>query len=187
MTTVLKINIHDLDQQFFNDLERKMEGASEVEIRIPEKSRQVELFTDAQFWQVIDSLDWSKKDKNAILAPAVERLAAMPVLNIYLFADKLSEKLFLLDTRQHGDAYLANEGDDYLSVDDFLYMRCAVVAEGREYFEKVLTNPTQFPDDLSFEPLLSLADEAYKKNTGRTFDYHPAFNYETYSNKEAWK
>jgi len=62
-----------------------------------------------------------------------------------------------------------------------------VVAEGKVYFEQVLINPDEFPDDISFEPLLSLPGKAYEKKTGRKFEYHPAISYETYSNKAAWK
>ncbi|NUQ26593.1 MAG: DUF4240 domain-containing protein [Saprospiraceae bacterium] len=187
MTTVLKVNINDINSQFFIDLSEKIAASTEIEIRIPHKKHTKELFADEQFWQIIHAFDWSKTDAEEIMAPAVDQLAAMPIVNIYLFADKLSEKLFLLDTRTHGDAYLANEGDDYLSVDDFLYIRCAVVAEGKEYFEHVAANPSEFPDEISFEPLLSLAHRAYEKKTGRKFEYYPAISYETYSNKEAWK
>jgi len=187
MTTVLKVNINDINSQFFIDLGEKLASSTEIEIRIPDSQTQKELFTDEQFWQIIEAFDWSKKNAQEIMAPAVDQLADMPVMNIYLFADKLSEKLFQLDTRAHGDAYLANEGDDYLSVDDFLYIRCAVVAEGKVYFEQVLANPAEFPDEISFEPLLSLAKKAYEKKTGRKFEYYPAISYETYSNKEAWK
>lgn len=187
MTRVLKVNINDINSQFFIDLGEKLASSTEIEIRIPDTQTQKELFTDEQFWQIIEAFDWSKKDAQEIMAPAIDQLAAMPVMNIYLFADKLSEKLFQLDTRAHGDAYLANEGDDYLSVDDFLYIRCAVVAEGKAYFEQVLANPAEFPDEISFEPLLSLAKKAYEKKTGRKFEYYPAISYETYSNKAAWK
>lgn len=187
MTTVLIVNAHDLNSQFFQDLGQMIPENSEIEIRIPEKKRKLELFSDEQFWEIIDALDWSKNDSDAIMAPAIAQLAAMPVVAIYLFADKLSEKLYQLDTRLHGEAYLTNEGDDYLSVDDFLYVRCAVVAEGKAYYEQVLANPAEFPDEISFEPLLNLADKAYEMKLGREFDYHPAISYETYSNKEGWK
>lgn len=187
MTTVLKVNINDINSQFFIDLGEKLASSTEIEIRIPDTKPQKELFSDEQFWQVIQAFDWSKGDADEIIAPAVAQLAAMPVVNIYLFADKLSEKLFHLDTRVHGDAYLANEGDDYLSVDDFLYIRCAVVAEGKEFYEQILVNPTEFPDEISFEPLLSLAKKAYAKKTGRKLEYYPVISYETYSNKAAWK
>lgn len=187
METVLKVNINDINSQFFADLGEKLAPSTEIEIRIPGAQSQKELFSDEQFWQIIQTFDWSKQDAQEVMAPAVASLAGMPVVNIYLFADKLSEKLSLLDTRAHGDAYLTHEGDNYLSVDDFLYIRCAVVAEGKVYFEQVLINPDEFPDDISFEPLLSLPGKAYEKKTGRKFEYHPAISYETYSNKAAWK
>mgnify|MGYP002397618692 CR=1 FL=1 len=82
--------------------------------------------------------------------------------------------------------YIKNEGDDYLSVDDFLFVRCAVVAEGKAYFENILQNPSEFPSEISFEPILNLADQAYELKTGRTFEYFPPVSYETYSNKKAW-
>ncbi|MBK8655373.1 MAG: DUF4240 domain-containing protein [Haliscomenobacter sp.] len=166
MATVLKININDLNAQFFRDLGQKISSSTEIEIRIPEKKPKVEIFSDADFWQVIELFDWSKEDSDDIMAPAINKLAGMPVVNIYLFADKLSEKLHQLDTRLHGEAYLKNEGGDYLSVDDFLYVRCAVVAEGKAYFDNVLQNPSEFPADLSFEPILNLPDQAYELKTG---------------------
>ena len=187
MATILKVNIQDLNSQFFHDLGEKISDSTEVEIRIPEKKGKRELFSDKAFWQVIKIFDWSKEDSDEVMMPAIKKLADMPVVNIYLFADKLSEKLFQLDTRPHGDAYLSNEGDDYLSVDDFLYIRCAVVAEGEKYFEKVKVNPSDFPAEINFEPLLSLANKAYKMKTGRAFEYYPAISYETYSNKNGWK
>lgn len=187
MATVLKVNAQDLDSRFFHDLSQKISDSVEIEIRISEKKNKKELFTDQEFWQIIGDLDWSKSDSDEIMAPTVKKLAAMPIVNIYLFADKLSEKLYQLDTRPHGNAYLANEGDDYLSVDDFLYIRCAVVAEGEEYFEQVKSNPTEFPAEISFESLLSLAHQAYEMKTGREFEYYPVVSYETYSNKNGWK
>ena len=95
--------------------------------------------------------------------------------------------MYQLDTKAHGAAYMANEGADYLSVDDFLYVRCAAVAEGKTYFDHILKTPSELSNEIAFEPLLNLADEAYTLKTGKLFDYHPTFNYETYSNKAAWQ
>jgi hypothetical protein len=111
----------------------------------------------------------------------------MPVSAIYIFADKLSEKLYRLDTKQHAQAYSANEPDNFISADDFLYARCAVVAEGSEYYEKVLNDPSQMPENLVFEPLLSLADAAFEQKIGEEFNYIPTFNFETRSNLAGWQ
>lgn len=53
--------------------------------------------------------------------------------------------------------------NEQFSVDYFLYVRCCVVANGKEYFEMVVSNPEQMPKDIDFEPLLYLAMEAYNK------------------------
>jgi hypothetical protein len=187
MTTVLRVKMNDLSNQFFLDLGQNISSTSEIEIRIPKNKQKIELFTETEFWQLIAGLDWSKQDTSEIIAPVVQKLSKMPLVNIYLFEDKLSEKLFQLDTRQHGNAYIENEGDDYFSVDDFLYVRCAVVAEGKVYFEKIINKPSELPTDLTFESLLNIASLAYTLKTGREFEYHSTQNYETYSNKKGWK
>lgn len=187
MTAVLNFNLNDFDLKFLRDLKKRFGKTAEVEIRLRDKSPVEDLFPEEDFWKVIDLIDWSKKASNDKLQPAVECLAGMPVSAIYIFADKLSEKLYSLDTRQHAQTYSLNEPDNFISADDFLYARCAVVAEGREAYAKVLNDPSKMPDDIVFEPLLSLADLAFEQKTGAEFNYVPTFNYETRSNQSGWK
>ena len=187
MTAVLNFNLSDLDLQFLKTLKKRFGKTAEVEIRLKGKSPADEILPDEEFWKIIDLIDWSKKPAKNKLQPAIKRLAKMPVSAIYIFADKLSEKLYRLDTKQHAQAYSANEPDNFISVDDFLYARCAVVAEGSEYYEKVLNDPSQMPKNLVFEPILSLADYAFEQKTGEEFNYIPTFNYETHSNLAGWQ
>jgi Protein of unknown function (DUF4240) len=187
MATIIRVNVQDLNDAFFKELGEHLTDASQVEIHIPPPQKRTPLLSETEFWGVMDALDWSQKATLDILKPAIAQLAQMPVVNLYLFADKLSEKLYQLDTRAHGDAYLAQQSDDYLSVDDFLYNRCAVVAEGKAYFEQVLSQPDLFPTEISFEPILRLTHEAYLQKTGRPFNYQPLFNIETYSNSKSWQ
>jgi hypothetical protein len=184
MTTVLNININDLSTQFIRELKNRFDKTTQIEIRIDTREQSVDLLSETQFWQIIALIDWTKEQYIEILAPCVAALAKMPVANIYVFHDKLSEKLYRLDTKAHITAYIAKDPDHFLSVDDFLYVRCAVVAEGPFYYDNVLKNPTEMPHEIAFEPLLSLASDAYTMKTGKKFDYFPVFNYETGSNKE---
>lgn len=186
MTTVLRVNINDLSSQFIQDLKKRLSKTAQIEIRVEEQTQGDGLFSEIEFWQIVEQLDWSQKEAAAIMAPSVALLSKMPIANIYLFQDKLSEKLFHLDTKAHAHAYVAQQEDHYLSVDDFLYVRCAVVAEGQTYYEKILNNPSEMPIEIAFEPLLSLADAAYQLKTAKKMDYFPIFNYETYSNQEGW-
>lgn len=188
MTTVINVNLDDLSSQFINDLKQKFsETTTEVEIRLQDNSPADDLFSEGDFWRVIDKIDWSKKGNENKIAPAVNTLAQMPVASICLFADKLSAKLFQLDTRAHANTYAANEPDNFISADDFLYARCAVIAEGKEYYEKVLNDPAQMPEDIVFEPLLYVANDAFEAKMNVPFNYVPTHNYETQSNKPGWQ
>jgi hypothetical protein len=188
MQTVVNINVDEIDPQFIERLKRDF-AHSDVEIRLGEPLGQSLSFSETDFWDVIDRLDWSQEqDDEKVVEPLVAFLAAGPIAHIYRFSDLLAEKLWHLDTSAHAKVFLDDpEEAGYLSVDDFLYTRCAVVANGRAYYENVLNNPVQMPADLTFEPLLYVALKAYKRKTGKDFTPVCAFNYETYSNKEGWK
>lgn len=143
--------------------------------------------SEDDFWKIIDALDWSKSDDDtSIVQPAVNLLSAMPIANIHQFQDILSEKLWLLDTKSHAQLFIAAHPKGRLSVDDFLYARCAVVAEGQQYYEKVLQSPEEMPQELVFESLLYIAAEAYHLKTKKEFIHTSTYNYETYSNENGW-
>lgn len=188
MQTVVSINIDEIDANFIENLKRDFAHA-DIEIRLEERPGQTCLFSESDFWNVINLLDWRKEDDDEkVVEPLVAFLAESPIAHIYRFSDILAEKLWHLDTYAHAKVFLDDpEEEGYLSVDDFLYTRCAVVANGQAYYDKVLDNPALMPIDLTFEPLLYVALKAYKRKTGKNFMPVYAFNYETYSNKNGWQ
>lgn len=184
MNSVLHVNIESLDEAFVKDLKRQY-GPAEVEISIRRSPE--DWLTGEQFWQVIDQLDWENEaDDASVAAPAINSLAAMSVGNIHQFQDILSEKLWLLDTRGHAQVFMDQHPKGRLSVDDFLYVRCAVVAKGEVFFKKILDTPASIPQDMTFEPLLTLASNAYEMKTERPFVHVPAYDFETYGNEKGW-
>lgn len=148
--------------------------------------------TESEFWDLIESFDWDELgDDEAVVEPAVEKLAAGTVDNINAFTEHLHRFLYTLDTREHARyAYLGeadpDNGDDYISADDFLYTRCVVVANGREYYAEVLNDPSQMPREMEFEHLLYVAPDAYERKTGDDYDYASGWDFESFSNKEGW-
>ena len=76
--------------------------------------------------------------------------------------------------------------DEFFSVDQFLYTRCAVVANGEEVFEGILSDPNEFPEDAEFEAILYVARSAYEKKAGKDYPHSPATSFETLSNKKGW-
>ncbi|MCC6462447.1 MAG: DUF4240 domain-containing protein [Saprospiraceae bacterium] len=187
MSTILKINVQELDTQFLENLKQEFAN-SELEIWVHDQAEPVPAFSDEAFWALIALLDWSDESDDArVIEPAIQALARQPLAVIYRFYDLLSEKLWHLDTREHAQVFLDDpEEEGYLSVDDFLYARCAVVANGRQFYEEVLSNPSAMPKDATFESLLYIAMRAYKQQTGNEFTAQPSHNFETYSNKEGW-
>ncbi len=187
MTAKIKINVADLTPQFIKEIKEKY-GNRQLEINVTPPNK-LDHLGESLFWEIIKELDWSKKgDNTAVLAPAIKKLAAQPIRFIYQFQDILAQKLFLLD----GEKYAQHIGSDafqegkYFSVDQFLYARCCVVANGQAAFDAILANPTLMPKDLTFEPILSLAANAFQLKTGKPFNYFHTSNYETYSNEKGW-
>jgi hypothetical protein len=147
---------------------------------------------EATFWSLIDRFDWSKEDDDdAIIEPAVLALALLPDSQIAEFQEILARKLHAID----GRAWARESGEqiwfgdpDRVSVDGFLYARALVVANGREFYEAVLADPTTMPKDADFEAILMLAADAYDRKTGLVWEEldDTEVSYETFSNEAGW-
>ncbi|WP_342332755.1 DUF4240 domain-containing protein [Pedobacter sp. FW305-3-2-15-E-R2A2] len=174
-------------------LDKQRSGYKELSAgqAIPEKTALTYRPMDEElFWEIIATFNWKKTgDDDAVMKPALKQLVAMKVEDIQQFAEILSEKLYQLD----GLAYASNIGPDsykdgkHFSVDYFLYVRCCVVANGKEYYERVLNDPTEMPEEMDFEALLYLADEAYNKKMGTEDEnLFTRLSFETFSNEKGW-
>ena len=188
MTTVLNLPLQQANPETIRDLQERFPSANlRVEVK---KKTLANVLTEQGFWRIIDLFDWTdSEDDDRVLEQAVTALAASPIHHIYLFSDMLAAKLSSLD----GKIFAENIGDDayspnkYFSVDNFLYARCCVIANGEKFYESVLKNPTLMPKDLTFESLLSLASKSYLKKTNKSYDYISVTPIETYSNKAGWQ
>jgi hypothetical protein len=147
---------------------------------------------DATFWSLIGKLDWRHEaDDDAVVEPLVRALALLPDAEIGSFHELLARKLFDLDgrawARQSGDEIWLGEPDQ-LSVDAFLYARCAVVARGRDTYDAVRVDPGAMPRNAAFETLLYAAATAYERKTGLEWDEldDTGVSYETFSNEAGW-
>ncbi len=148
------------------------------------------MLAEATFWAPIERLDWARTgDDDAVLAPLVAELAALPKTDIRGFQERLAYSLYRLDTRAHamhigGESF--KEDGSYFSADWFLYVRCCAVANGRAFYEAALTDPACMPQDLEFESLLSAARVAWEKKTDDDMDYETGCSFESFSNVEGW-
>lgn len=187
--TLHRFKIKDLDDRFIKKL-KEAHADKKAEITFWLNSDVSDALSEENFWLLIDKLNWEKgKDNQEIIAPVIEELSSLSVEKIRAFSDILSEKLYRLDGKTYAE-YIGEDAyreDKYFSVDSFLYARCCVVANGKEFYETVLHNPEQMPKDLTFGALLRIPAEAYELKNGKKLMYQPAFIYETYANAEGWK
>jgi len=148
------------------------------------------MLEDNIFWEVINKIDWTKEDDEKRMILSINFLSKKKVSEIKQFQENLSYKLYQLDTKEHakniGKESYKNE-ETHFSVDYFLYVRCCVIANGKEFFENTLNNPRKMPKDLDFEPLLYLAEQAYEKRMNKELEYETGCDYETFSNIKGWE
>ncbi|MGI5205291.1 DUF4240 domain-containing protein [Spirillospora sp. CA-108201] len=89
--------------------------------------------------------------------------------------------LYRLDRREYGHD---------LSGDAFLYTRAAVVANGREAYERVLGDLAEFvlyaTELVWAESLLCVPDRAYEQITGEEWGRGTRYSCESYSNAAGW-
>jgi len=183
MNESIKLPLRSLNPGVVRGLQEKYPAAVvSIEIDSPGESTAMD---EQQFWNIIALLDWGRKRIEDIIAPAIETLTHYSVEDIYRFEEILANKLHALD----GEVYALPLGWGQIdfSVDGFLYARCCAVANGQSFFEKVRENPSFMPKEYTFEPILYLAEKAYRLKTGSEgYDFLPTVSYETFSNEEGW-
>jgi hypothetical protein len=144
---------------------------------------------DSTFWRLLDELDWSQQgNDDRVVAPVLRALTRLPLKEIVSFQQILARKLYALDgrawAREIGSGWWG--GTNPVSVDAFLYARCAALTNGREQYEALLRDPKQMPRDLEFESLLYIAPKAWEAKAGEEWDLVTDVSYETYSNRAGW-
>jgi len=145
--------------------------------------------SEQEFWECISLLDWEQEGNNQkVTEPLIWHLSQLSNEKILGFEEILAQKLHALD----GVVYAQETGENWsnseihFSVDIFLYVRCCVVANGKEVYENILQNPKLMPKDLDFEPLLYVASKAYHLKNQAEIPVLTSVSYETYSNQKAW-
>ncbi|MER6847016.1 DUF4240 domain-containing protein [Streptomyces flaveolus] len=135
------------------------------------------------FWQLIEECSPATPDPEGdqLAAALTTRLASGAVSEVVGFAEQLSWALYRLDRKEYGDG---------LSGDAFLYTRAAVVAAGRDVYQRVLRDPQRFASFVTglvwAEALLYVPDNAYRQLTGEEWNRSTQFSYESYSNAAGW-
>lgn len=157
---------------------------------IPDKPDLANMPMDEElFWKVIDMFNWKKEgDDDEVMKPAIKFLTSRTVEDIFAFHDIMAKKLYDLDGEKWGKI-VEDACDGYLSADLFLYVRCCIVANGKDVNEEILGNPSALNPDLDFESLLYLPDEAWAKKTkndSMDYPHKTEYDFESFKNMAQW-
>lgn len=148
------------------------------------------MLKQSEFWNLVSLIDvkaLEQEDEEQAIAPLKAELVSRTVEDLKDFEEHLAQTLFSID----GRAYFEAAGDAAESDDSFLYVRCYVVAKGKNFFESVKFNPSMMPKDISqwCESLLYVHRIAWAQITGQDeseWPFETAVSYESGSNLELW-
>ncbi|MDR7273835.1 DUF4240 domain-containing protein [Catenuloplanes atrovinosus] len=130
---------------------------------------------ERSFWTAVALL--TAEEPDAAVATLTAELAARPIHEITAFADHLAVVVHAIDTPAHA-SYVPGGAEAFLAA------RCAVVAAGRDTYQRVFAAP---PEIEAFaapgaEWLLAVPANAYERATGTAWTHEPPVSVETGSN-----
>jgi Protein of unknown function (DUF4240) len=147
------------------------------------------MMTIDDFWKLIEHIDrdallMGEGYDDVALRPLIDALARLDKSELQSFQDLLAQALYDLDGRAYFDASSDAAGTD----DSFLYVRCFVVAMGRDVYQRTLSDPAQMPNTIErwCEPLLYAARLAWKEQTQEDLDFDTKISFESGSNTSLW-
>ena len=141
-----------------------------------------------EFWSLIEKVDRDVLrrgegfDRQAV-APLALALSNHSKEDLEAFEERMAQVLYALDGRRFAEAAGMNG-----SSDSFLYARAYVVANGKDYYERVLRDPSLMPKFIEqwCEPLVFVARNVWRKRTGQDLNYEASVSFETGANKSQW-
>lgn len=145
--------------------------------------------SDNEFFRITNAyLDWDKQgDDAAVLEPLIALLAKWGDKLIFAFEDRMAQLLYSLDTRRIANNVYKGE---HFSKDDFLYTRCVVLVNGKQYYNDIIRGVRRLGADLQFDAILYAPVCAWARchlRAPEAYPHVPPVSYETMSNQEAWQ
>jgi len=146
------------------------------------------MMTEDKFWEIIGQSQSSQVESQAIQeAKLYEILSKLGVQDVVAFDKIFTQLRFRAYSHDMwGAAYIINGG---CSNDGFEYFRCALIAAGREKYERALLDPESLADwieaETEFEALMYVPDKVYREQTGNGGNVaHPDLKYPALSGNE---
>lgn len=144
---------------------------------------------DLDFFAMTNVLDWSRQgNDDLVLEPLIQYLSQWPDEVIFVFDDKMAELLYALD--RPDIARRTYRSDRCFSGDDFLYVRCVALVNGRAFYHKILDGREKLDENMEFEAILYAPAKAWARKHHKAPAEYPhitSLSCETGSNQECWR
>ncbi|MCS4485939.1 DUF4240 domain-containing protein [Staphylococcus americanisciuri] len=161
--TTMSLYYEWLSQERPEEFEKMIQEEEHGHLHPPEYYKYME---EGVFWSIIDKY-LKGKDTTEFLVKKLSKLKKKEIIEFHnTFADRVNN-LSKLKVYDPSVSY-----ENYLSEDTILYTKCYVIAQGRIYYDKVLSSGTlDLSDDRhDFEELLYVTEEALELR-GVQIDY----------------
>lgn len=127
---------------------------------------------EERFWQILSLLNWNFAGKDEkVINPAVLQLSAMEDRDIFTFHDIMSGMLYDIDGKKWAENIFPSEG--VLTPEDFLYMRCVALVNGKEYYHAVRARTVKLNPDMEFAAVLEIPMQSWSIRHGLPVSEYP--------------
>ncbi len=132
------------------------------------KTFKPKLYCEKEFWYIIELFDWQfVGDDDKVTKVAINYLSNQSSDAIELFDKILKDKLSVLE--QCFKYKAINSKDEVImelmnKPEAYLYVRCAILAAGKKYYQAVLNNPAKIKENTEFRGLEQMCSRALKKS-----------------------
>lgn len=131
-----------------------------------------ELLDENLYWQIIKSASKKYPDQDTQEQSLISQLTNLSPIQIVSFKLRTNKLLYdIYNSKMWCAGYIMNGG---CSDDGFEYFRCWVISKGKDVYYSSMSNPDNLVhelddeiEDYEFEGFLYVANDAFKKKTGK--------------------
>lgn len=160
--------IEDFTNKDFPTKERLFVVHNEEKKELPKEAKMKEVI----FWEILEQSKEKRKDFENQAEILIDKLSQLSEKEIVGFEFTFRE--MLAKSCHYNVLAAAKIIDGYVNDDSFLYFRCRLLAEGKDFYFKVIENSDYIADnpvyDTDGELMLTIADTAFIKKFGENID-----------------
>ena len=166
--SVVSSVIEDFTKNDYTPKKRLFVAHTEGKKELPKEAKIKEVI----FWEIIEQSKEERRDFENQAEILIDKLSQLSEKEIIGFEFTFRE--MLAKSCHYNIVAAAKIIEGYVNDDSFLYFRCRLLAEGKDFYFKAIKNTDDLADYFNFntdgEMMLSVADRAFIKKLGKDTD-----------------